>query len=120
MAPQGSGLVARLTAVSQTLEAINHDVGELVQRAVERHDAEGLNARTLRRVGHRLVSLAGDLTTLGVHTARWADDLDDAADEDDQYGSVTTQRERCRSSGDARASAATPVTQAQVRRARPG
>jgi hypothetical protein len=72
-------LVARLTAVSRNLETVNHNVGELL-RAVERHDAEERNVSDLRGVGHRLVSLAGDLTTLGVDAARWADELDEAID----------------------------------------
>lgn len=76
-------LVARLTAVSQSLETVTHHVGELLRRGVERHGAEGLTVSDLRGVGHRLVSLAGDLTTLGVDAARWADELDDAVDADD-------------------------------------
>lgn len=71
-------LVARLTAVSQNLETINQYVGQLLQRAAEHQDAGGLSVRDLRSVGHRLVSLAGDLTTLGVDAARWADDWDEA------------------------------------------
>ena len=71
-------LVARLNAVSQNLEAITHNVADLLRSApARRQDAEGLRASDLRTVGHRLVSLAGELTTLGVDTARWADDLDE-------------------------------------------
>ena len=76
-------LVAWLTAVSRSLETVNHNVGELLRRAAERQDAKGLNASDLRKVGYRLVSLAGDLTTLGVDTARRADELDEAIDTDD-------------------------------------
>lgn len=76
-------LVTRLTAVSQSLETVIEHVGELLRRGVEWHGAEGLNVSDLRRVGHRLVLLAGDLTTLGVDAARWADELDDAVDTDD-------------------------------------
>lgn len=72
-----SELVARLTAVSRSLETVNQHVVELLWQ-----DAEGLNVSELRRVGHRLVSLAGDLTTLGVDAARWADELDEAIDTD--------------------------------------
>jgi hypothetical protein len=75
-------LVARLTAVSRNLEAINQNVSDLLRRADERQDAEGSSVSNLREVGHRLVSLAGDLTTLGVNTARWADDLAEAIDKD--------------------------------------
>jgi hypothetical protein len=75
-------LVARLTAVSRNLEAINQNVSDLLRRADERRDAEGSSVSNLREVGHRLVSLAGDLTTLGVNTARWADDLAEAIDKD--------------------------------------
>ncbi|MDQ3764945.1 MAG: hypothetical protein M3460_26570 [Actinomycetota bacterium] len=75
-------LVARLTAVSQSLETITHNVSELLRRAAEQHEAKGRDVSELRRVGHRLVSLAGDLTTLGVDTARWAYELDDAIDTD--------------------------------------
>jgi hypothetical protein len=71
-------LVARLAPVSRDLETINQHVGELLQRAAEHPDAGGPNARDLRSVGYRLVSLAGDLTTLGVDAARWADELDEA------------------------------------------
>ncbi len=71
-------LVTRLTAVSRNLEALNRHIGELLQRGGERHECGGLSVTDLRRVGHRLVSLSGDLTTLGVDVARWADDLDEA------------------------------------------
>jgi hypothetical protein len=75
-------LVARLTAVSRSLERINRNVSDLLRRVDERQDAEGSSVSNLRNVGHRLVSLAGDLTTLGVDAARWADDLDEAIDKD--------------------------------------
>ncbi len=71
-------LVARLTAVSGNLETISDHLSELLRGATEQYGAGDLSVQDLRRVGHRLVSLAGDLTTLGVHAARWADDLDDA------------------------------------------
>jgi hypothetical protein len=74
----GRELGARLTAFSRSLETVNQRVTELLWQ-----DAEGLNVSDLRRVGHQLVSLAGDLTTLGVDTARWADELDEAIDTDD-------------------------------------
>jgi hypothetical protein len=77
-----SELVTRLTAVSRSLETINQHVAELLRRAVEWQDAEGRNVSDLRRVGHRLVSLAGDLTTLGADAARWANELDEAIDTD--------------------------------------
>ena len=81
MIQKDCALVARSTAVSRNLETVNHNVGELL-RTVERHDTEERNVSDLRRVGHRLVSLAGDLTTLGVDAARWADELDEAIDTD--------------------------------------
>lgn len=71
-------LIARLTAVSQNLDTVNQHVSELLRQAVEHHDAGGLSVRDLRTVGYRLVSLAGDLTTLGVEAAHWADDLAEA------------------------------------------
>jgi hypothetical protein len=71
-------LVARLTAVSRNLKTINQHVDELLLRAAGRHGAAGLSVKDLRSVGHQLVSLAGDLTTLGVNAARWADELQDA------------------------------------------
>jgi hypothetical protein len=71
-------LGARLTAVSRSLETVNQHIVELLWQ-----DVEGLNVRDLRRFGYRLVSLAGDLTTFGVDTARWADELDEAIDADD-------------------------------------
>jgi hypothetical protein len=74
----GRELGARLTAFSWSLETVNQHVAELLWQA-----AEGLNVSDLRRVGHRLVSLAGDLTTLGVNAARWADELDEATDTND-------------------------------------
>lgn len=70
--------MARLTSVNQSWKTINQNVGELLQRAAERQDAGGLNASDLRSLGHQLVSLAGDLTTLGVNAALWADELDEA------------------------------------------
>jgi hypothetical protein len=75
-------LVARLTAVRRRLETINRSVSDLLRRADERQAVEGSSVSNLREVGHRLVSLAGDLTTLGVDAARWADDLDEAIDND--------------------------------------
>jgi hypothetical protein len=69
----GRELGARLAAFSRSLETVNQHVVELMWQ-----DAERLNGSDLRRVGHRLVSLAGDLTTLGVDAARWADELDEA------------------------------------------
>lgn len=75
-------LVARLTAVRRRLETINRNVSDLLRWADGRRDAEGSSVSNLREVGHRLVSLAGDLTTLGVDAARWADDLDEAIDND--------------------------------------
>jgi len=71
-------LVTRLAAVSRNLETLNQHLGELLQRGGERPECEGLSVKDLRRVGHRLVSLSGDLTTLGVDAARWADDLEEA------------------------------------------
>jgi hypothetical protein len=71
-------LVTRLTAVSRNLEMLNQHLGELLQRGGDRYECRGLSVRDLRRVGHRLVSLSGDLTTLGVDAARWADDLEEA------------------------------------------
>jgi hypothetical protein len=73
-------LVARLATVYQSLVTVSHNVDELRRRAAEPRTTEGLSVRDLRKVGHRLVSLAGDLTTLGVDAARWADELDDATD----------------------------------------
>lgn len=67
-----------MTAVSRSLETVNQHIVELLWQ-----DVEGLNVRDLRRFGYRLVSLAGDLTTLGVDAARWADELDEAIDTDD-------------------------------------
>jgi hypothetical protein len=75
-------LVARLTSVRRSLETVNQYIDELLRRAAEPGDTEVLSVSDLRKVGHRLVSLAGDLTTLGVDTARWADELDDAIDTD--------------------------------------
>jgi hypothetical protein len=73
-------LVARLATVHRSLETVSHNVDELLRRAAEPRTTKDLSVRDLRRVGHRLVSLAGDLTTLGVDAARWADELDDATD----------------------------------------
>lgn len=68
--------------VNQSLETVTQNIGELLRRAVEQHDTGGLNVSDLRQAGHRLVSLAGDLTTLGVDMARWADESDDVIDTD--------------------------------------
>lgn len=75
-------LVMRLHAVSQSLETINHHAGELLQRTAELQATKDRSVSHLRIVGYRLVSLAADLTTLGVDTARWADELDNAIDAD--------------------------------------
>jgi hypothetical protein len=75
-------LLARLSVVNRSLETVNQNIGEVLRRAAQRQDAGGLNVSELRGVGHRLVSLAGDLTTLGVDMARWADEMDDVSDTD--------------------------------------
>lgn len=77
-----SDLPARLTMVSRRLETVSQNVGELLRWTAERQDIGGLNANDLRLAGRQLVSLAGDLTTLGVDMARWADELDKATDTD--------------------------------------
>jgi hypothetical protein len=76
-------LVVRLTTVRRSLETVTQHVDQLLRRTVEPRDTETLSVSELRNVGHRLVSLAGDLTTLGVNAARWADELDDAIDPED-------------------------------------
>jgi hypothetical protein len=60
-------LVVRLTTVRQSLETVTQHVDELLRRTDEPRDTETLSVSELRNVGHRLVSLAGDLTTLGVN-----------------------------------------------------
>jgi hypothetical protein len=75
-------LLARLTVVNQSLDRVHQNIAELLRRAAQRHDTTGLQVSELRGVGHRLVSLAGDLTTLGVDTARWADEVDHMIDTD--------------------------------------
>lgn len=76
-------LVVRLATVRRGLETVTQHVDELLRRTVEPRGTETLSVSELRNVGHRLVSLAGDLTTLGVNAARWADELDDAIDPED-------------------------------------
>jgi hypothetical protein len=76
-------LVVRLTTVRRSLETVTQHVDELLRRTDEPRDTETLSVSELRNVGHRLVSLAGDLTTLGVNAARWADEVDDAIDPED-------------------------------------
>jgi hypothetical protein len=75
---EDGGLVARLIGVSRSLETINQHVSDLLRRVSELHDADRPTVSDLRSVGYRLVSLAGDLTTLGVDAARWADDLNES------------------------------------------
>lgn len=82
MTQKDGDVLARLTVVKRSLERVNQNIGEVLRRAAERHDTGGLNISELRRVGHRLVSLAGDLTTLGVDMARCADELDEVIDTD--------------------------------------
>jgi hypothetical protein len=67
----------RLTAVSRSLETVNQHIVELLWQDLER-----LPVGDLRRIGYRLVSLAGDLTTLGADVARWVNELDKASDTD--------------------------------------
>jgi hypothetical protein len=76
-------LVVRLATVRRGLETVTRHVDELLRRTVEPRGTEVLSVSELRNVGHRLVSLAGDLTTLGVNAARWADEVDDAIDPED-------------------------------------
>jgi hypothetical protein len=75
-----SDLLARLSVINRSLERVHQDIGESLRRAAERQDTRELNGSELRGVGHRLVSLAGELTTLGVDMARWADELDEVID----------------------------------------
>lgn len=82
MTQKDSEVLARLTVVHRSLERVNLNIGEVLQRAAERVDTGGPSVSELRRVGHRLVSLAGDLTTLGVSMARCADELDKVIDTD--------------------------------------
>lgn len=64
-------LLARLDVISGRLAVVRHSlVVKIQQRGTE------LTADELRPVGYELVSLAGALTTLGVDTARFADDHD--------------------------------------------
>jgi hypothetical protein len=58
------------------LNTINHNLGELLQHVTDHHNRGQPTAGSLRIVGRELVSLAGDLTTLGVDIAHWADELD--------------------------------------------
>lgn len=76
-------LVVRLATVRRGLETVTQHVDELLRRTVEPRGTETLSVSELRNVGHRLVSLAGDLTTLGVNAARWADEVDDAINPED-------------------------------------
>jgi hypothetical protein len=76
-------LVVRLATVRRGLETVTQHVDELLRQTVEPRGTETLSVSELRNVGHRLVSLAGDLTTLGVNAARWADEVDDAIDPED-------------------------------------
>jgi hypothetical protein len=82
MTQKDRDVLARLTVVHRSLERVTLNIGELLRRAAERHDTRGLNVSELRRVGHQLVSLAGDLTTLGVDMARCADEWDEVIDTD--------------------------------------
>jgi len=70
-------LGARLAAVSRSLETVNQHIVELLWQDLER-----LPVSDLRKIGYRLVSLAGDLTTLGADVARWVNELDKASDTD--------------------------------------
>jgi hypothetical protein len=76
-------LVVWLATVRRGLETVTQHVDELLRRSVEPRGTETLSVSELRNVGRRLVSLAGDLTTLGVNAARWADEVDDAIDPED-------------------------------------
>ncbi|MGH4007737.1 MAG: hypothetical protein ACRDTH_06170 [Pseudonocardiaceae bacterium] len=80
MTQNDSDVLTRLTVVNQSLETVTHNIGELLRRALERHDTGTLTVSDLRAAGHRLVSLAGDLTTLGVDMAGWADESDEVID----------------------------------------
>lgn len=60
-----------LNRISRRLQAVSDRI----------HEAGGrLSASTLRQIGHELVSLAGELTTLGVDMARQASELDRGSD----------------------------------------
>jgi hypothetical protein len=67
---------ARLDQHQRDLDAVYSKMGELLPLP-HLLDVQGrMRAKDLRAIGHTLVSLAGELTTLGVNMAHWADDLD--------------------------------------------
>ena len=65
----------------ERLEAIAGPLSELATWMAERSKLGGLGAADMQSVGRRLVSLAGDLTTLGVDMACAGDESDAATDE---------------------------------------
>jgi hypothetical protein len=71
--------LARLRALSRSIGAVHQCLGELL-RVADRQSRTGLTAHELRAIGHEFVSLAGDLTKVGVDMALWADELDRTTD----------------------------------------
>lgn len=56
--------------ISRRLDAISRRLVESLPGADERRTDVGLNVGAWREIGRELVSLAGELTTLGVEMAR--------------------------------------------------
>jgi hypothetical protein len=65
----GQELLARLDGINSRLAVVRQSLATALQQC----DME-LTANKLRTAGYEMVSLAGALTTLGVDTARFADD----------------------------------------------
>jgi hypothetical protein len=66
-------LLSRLGEVSQKVGAASQAMGDTLL-AVARQDGGDLDVASLRDFAHRLISLAGDLTSMGVEMARRADE----------------------------------------------
>jgi hypothetical protein len=64
----------------ERLESITRALNELAELMGEQPSTGGLGAVDVQLVGHRLVSVAGDLTTLGVDMARAGDGSDETSD----------------------------------------
>jgi hypothetical protein len=68
--------LVRLGAINRELWSVGQELGDLLIALAEQERDGYLTVEPLRVVGRELIALAGDVTTLGVDMARWADDLD--------------------------------------------
>lgn len=73
MSRQDQEVLVRLSRINRDFGAVNRTLGELLAAVAEGDNAADLMTGHLPVVGRELISLAGELTRLGVDIAHWLD-----------------------------------------------